>query len=47
MEAFLHPTDARSHVVCLSARGREVRDRLDGIIRQSVTIAPELTSQAA
>jgi len=47
VEAYLHPTDARSHMVCLSARGREVRDRLDGIILQAVTIAPEMESRAA
>lgn len=40
VEAFLNPSDARSHVVHLTARGRELRDRLDQIIRTAVTIAP-------
>jgi DNA-binding MarR family transcriptional regulator len=39
VEAYLHPTDARSHVIQLTGRGCEVRDRLDAIIRQAVTIA--------
>jgi len=39
VEAFLNPADGRSHVIRLSDRGREVRERLDAIIRQSVTIA--------
>jgi DNA-binding MarR family transcriptional regulator len=40
VEAFINPADARSHVIHLSARGREMRDRLDAIIRAAVTIAP-------
>ena len=40
LEAYLNPDDGRSHVIQLSAQGRELRDRLDAIIRQSVTIAP-------
>ncbi|THD62433.1 MarR family winged helix-turn-helix transcriptional regulator [Phenylobacterium sp.] len=47
LEAYLSPTDARSHVIHLSARGREVRDRLDAIIRQGETISPQQTSRAA
>jgi DNA-binding MarR family transcriptional regulator len=39
VEAFLNPTDGRSHVIHLSAKGREMRDRLDQIIRQAVTIS--------
>lgn len=39
VEAFINPNDARSHVVRLSPRGRELRDRLDTIIRAAVTIA--------
>lgn len=40
VEAFLNPDDARSHVVHLSAKGRELRERLDGVIRRAVTISP-------
>ena len=40
VEAFINPADARSHVIHLSAAGRELRDRLDAIIRAAVTIAP-------
>jgi DNA-binding MarR family transcriptional regulator len=47
VEAYLNPQDARSHVIQLSARGREVRDQLDAIIRQSVTITDHQTSRAA
>ena len=47
LEAYLNPDDARSHVIQLSARGRELRDRLDAIIRQSVTISPERATWAA
>jgi DNA-binding MarR family transcriptional regulator len=47
LEAYLNPDDARSHVIQLSGRGRELRDRLDDIIRQSVTIAPEQKTWAA
>src|SRR5262249_18572735 len=41
VEAFLNPNDGRSHVVHLTARGREVRERLDEIVRSGVPIAPE------
>jgi len=41
LEAYLNPDDGRSHVIQLSAQGRDLRDRLDAIIRQGVTIAPE------
>ena len=47
VEAYLNPNDARSHVVQLSAKGREVRERLDRIIRQGVTIQPDRTFRAA
>ncbi len=47
LEAFLNPDDGRSHVIQLSAQGREVRDRLDAIILQSVNIADLPTSRAA
>ena len=47
VEAYLNPDDARSHVIQLSAKGREVRDRLDAIIRQAVQIAPDRLTRAA
>ena len=47
VEAFLNPQDARSHVIHLSARGCELRDRLDAIIRQGATIGPESMIRAA
>ena len=47
VDAYLNPNDARSHVIHLSAKGREVRERLDRIIRQSVTIQTDRTVRAA
>ena len=47
VEPFLNPNDGRSHVVRLSARGCELRDRLDAIIRQAATIAPARMTFAA
>jgi DNA-binding MarR family transcriptional regulator len=47
VEAYLNPNDARSHVIQLSAKGCELRDRLDRIIRQAATIQPERTFRAA
>lgn len=39
VDAFLNPNDGRSHVIHLSERGRELRDRLDTIIKRAVTIS--------
>ncbi len=39
VDAFLSPDDARSHVIHLTDKGRDLRDRLDGMIRRAVTIA--------
>jgi DNA-binding MarR family transcriptional regulator len=47
VEVHLNPDDARSHVIQLSARGREVCERLDRIIRQSATIEPDQAVRAA
>lgn len=48
VEAYLNPHDGRSHVIHLTAHGRELRDRLDAIIREAVQIAPDRgVSQAA
>ncbi|MET0273120.1 MAG: MarR family winged helix-turn-helix transcriptional regulator [Phenylobacterium sp.] len=41
VEAYLNPNDGRSHVIHLSEQGRDVRDRLDAIIREAVPIAEE------
>ena len=38
VDAFLNPSDGRSHVVHLSDQGRMLRDRLDEMIRRAVTI---------
>ena len=47
VEPYLNPRDGRSHVIQLSERGREVCERLDRIIRQSVTIQADRTVRAA
>jgi DNA-binding MarR family transcriptional regulator len=41
IEAYLNPHDGRSHVIHLTAAGRDFRDRLDEIIRSAATIRPE------
>lgn len=38
VDAFLNPTDGRSHVVHLTDQGRALRDRLDELIRRAVPI---------
>ena len=38
VDAFLNPTDGRSHVVHLTDQGRALRDRLDDLIRRAVPI---------
>ena len=38
VDAFLNPTDGRSHVVRLTDRGEALRDRLDELIRRAVPI---------
>lgn len=47
VEAFLNPADGRSHVIQLTEHGRQVRERLDAIIRQSAPIAASQASRAA
>ncbi len=47
LEAYLNPDDGRSHVIQLTAHGREIREQLDAIIRQSVTIVDQPASRAA
>jgi DNA-binding MarR family transcriptional regulator len=47
VEAYLNPEDARSHVIQLTDHGRDIRDRLDAIIRQGVTIGPSRLTAAA
>ena len=39
IDAFLNPNDGRSHVIHLSDKGHKLRDRLDAMIKRSVTIA--------
>lgn len=38
IDAFLNPSDGRSHVVHLTDRGRELRDLLDELIKRAVPI---------
>ncbi|MFI4964269.1 MAG: MarR family winged helix-turn-helix transcriptional regulator [Caulobacterales bacterium] len=38
VDAFLNPTDGRSHVVQLTDKGRDLRNRLDDLIRRAVPI---------
>lgn len=38
IEAFLNPQDGRSRVLHLTPAGRAVRERLDGIIREAISI---------
>ena len=47
LEAYLNPQDGRSHVIQLTDHGREIRDRLDAIIHQAVTIGPARLTVAA
>jgi DNA-binding MarR family transcriptional regulator len=44
VRAYLHPNDGRSHVIQLTERGLDMRERLDGLIRQA---APIVQQQAA
>lgn len=39
LDAFLNPDDARSHVIHLTDKGREMRTRLDAMIRRAIPIA--------
>jgi len=41
VRAYLHPSDGRSHVVQLTERGLDLRDRIDGLIRQAEPIVRE------
>ena len=38
VEAFLKPDDARSHVIHLTENGRNLRNRLDDIVRKGISI---------
>jgi DNA-binding MarR family transcriptional regulator len=40
VDAFLNPHDGRSHVLQLTEAGRELRQRLDGLILRAKTITP-------
>ena len=39
LEAYLNPSDGRNHVIYLSARGREMRERIDALLLRGETIA--------
>jgi hypothetical protein len=41
IEPFLSPSDARSHVLCLTDQGQTLRDRLDQIIGKAIPIQPK------
>jgi DNA-binding MarR family transcriptional regulator len=41
VRAYLHPNDGRSHVVQLTERGLDLRERLDGLIRGAEPIVQE------
>ena len=47
VEAYLNPRDGRSHVVHLSPRGLQLRDRLDTIIREAAPISGSASAKAA
>jgi DNA-binding MarR family transcriptional regulator len=38
VDAFLNPHDSRSHVIHLTDQGREMRARLDDMIRRATPI---------
>ncbi|MFL5296008.1 MAG: MarR family winged helix-turn-helix transcriptional regulator [Phenylobacterium sp.] len=39
VDAFLNPSDGRSHVIHLTDHGRDLRDRLDEMIRRATPIS--------
>src|SRR5690242_8385511 len=43
VDAYLNPSDGRSHVIHLTDEGRALRDRLDALIRRAtpIVLAPE------
>ena len=46
VRAYLHPNDGRSHVVQLTELGLDMRNRLDGLIRQAEPIVRERAAAA-
>src|SRR5258706_3078252 len=40
VDAFLNPTDGRSHVVHLTDQGRALRDRLEDLNRNAIPLEP-------
>ena len=46
VRAYLHPSDARSHVIQLTELGLDMRERLDGLIRQAEPIVRERAAAA-
>ena len=47
VRAYLHPNDGRSHVIQLTERGQDLRERLDALIRQAEPIARDRAQAAA
>jgi DNA-binding MarR family transcriptional regulator len=46
VRAYLHPNDGRSHVVQLTDLGLDMRERLDGLIRQAEPIVRQQAAAA-
>lgn len=46
VRAYLHPNDGRSHVIQLTERGLDMRERLDDLIRQAEPIVRERAAAA-
>ena len=46
VRAYLHPNDGRSHVIQLTERGLDMRERLDGLVRQAEPIVHERAAAA-
>lgn len=47
VRAYLHPNDGRSHVIQLTERGLDLRERIDALIRQGEPIVRERAAEAA
>ena len=46
VRAYLHPNDGRSHVIQLTELGLDLRDRIDGLIRQAQPIVHDRAEAA-
>ncbi|MDB5422673.1 MAG: regulatory protein MarR [Phenylobacterium sp.] len=47
VRAYLHPNDGRSHVIQLTERGQDLRERIDALIRQAEPIVRDRAQAAA